>query len=76
MKFHLHHVGLAALLSGALLSGIVNNVLSAICVVMATVCWLAAAQLRKDGFVIGLLSVIGWLLVAGLCSTLFWQGRG
>lgn len=75
MKFQLHHVGLAALLGGVLLSGIVSNVFSALCVAMAVVCWFAGARLREGGFALGLLAALGWLLIAALWSSLMDRQR-
>ena len=71
MKIHLHHIGLAALVGGVLLSGVVNNPISGICVLMAAICWLSLRPLKGNAIWLGLLSLLAWVLVAAICSLAF-----
>ena len=70
MQFRLFSVGLCILVGAIVLSGVVNNVLSALCVGMALVCWFAVAK-AKNATALGLAAVCGWLAVAAVIAAAF-----
>jgi hypothetical protein len=72
MQFRLFTVGFCILLGAVLLSGVLNNFLSALCVFVALVCWFALER-AKRGTALGIALVLGWLLVAGLIAAAFRQ---
>lgn len=70
MQFRLFTVGLCILIGAILLSGVVNNFLSALCVFAALVCWFALEK-AKGGAAIGIAAVLGWLFAAAIIAAAF-----
>lgn len=72
MQFKLFTMGLGILIGAVLLSGVINNFLSAVCVFAAVVCWFALEKSR-GGTIVGIVAVLGWLFVAAVIAAAFRQ---
>jgi len=70
MQYQLSNVGLLLLAVAVVLGGVVNNTLSALCVLMSFVCWFAVIKTDR-GLLLGLLAACGWLFVAAVIATAF-----
>jgi hypothetical protein len=69
MQFRIFNIASATLLTGVVLSGIVNNVLSGLCIGGAILCWVISSHVKQYVW-LSLLAVMGWVLLASFFSAL------
>jgi hypothetical protein len=70
MQFRLGTIGVCVLAGAVMLSGVINNAISGLCVLMSLVCWFAAIK-TNGGVLLGLLATCGWLFLAALVAVAF-----
>ena len=71
MRFSLSSVALLLLAGGIVASGVVNNALSLLAVLLAVILWLATSKTSSAQTAIGLAAVCGWLFLAAVISMAF-----